>query len=140
MAHRLGDRPILQHAPESADCLSRAAAQLRNGLASMPGLAVVDEDRTQQALRQLDPTGTARVDTATLERIVGADRILRMTLAPDGKRWRATAALQSRTGGTTTASAGGNDPAAAMAAVLTDAGIAKASGAVAGRPALADPI
>ena len=92
--HRLLVLPV--EAPASAIDAARVAAlsaQLRGALAGMPGLAIVDGERTQQALRQLDPTGTAPIDVAALQRIVGADRMLRVRLQPAGGRWRASAEL-----------------------------------------------
>src|SRR5687768_5681056 len=92
--HRLLVLPV--EAPAGAIDAARTialSAQLRNALAGMPGLAIVDGERTQQALRQLDPTGTAPIDVAALKRIVGADRMLRVRLQPAGGRWRASAEL-----------------------------------------------
>jgi tetratricopeptide (TPR) repeat protein len=76
-----------------ADQRIALAALLRQAIASSGGPAVVDEDRTQQGLHQLDPTGTARVDTATLQRIIGADRALQVSVSGRGMQWQATATL-----------------------------------------------
>ncbi|KRD30422.1 serine/threonine protein kinase [Lysobacter sp. Root916] len=98
------------------------AAQLRSALSGVPGLAVVDEDRTQQALRQLDPTGSARLDPAALRRTVGADRVLRVTLRADAKGWRAEAELSDERGVAHRSAGRGADPQAAFAALPADPG------------------
>lgn len=122
--HRLLVLPL--DAPEQAALAparrAALAAQLRSALSGVPGLAVVDEDRTQQALRQLDPTGSARLDPAALRRTVGADRVLRVSLRPDAGRWLADAELSDERGGIRRSSGRGGDPQAAFAALPDDAG------------------
>jgi len=122
--HRLLVLPI--DAPDEAQLAPARrvalAAQLRSALAGVPGLAVVDEDRTQQALRQLDPTGSARLDSDALRRTVGADRMLHLVLRRDGQGWLADAELEDERGGAHRSTGRGADPLAAFTALPADAG------------------
>jgi tetratricopeptide (TPR) repeat protein len=132
--HRLLVLPI--EAPAAAlDAASATAlgAQLRGALAGIPGLAVVDGERTQQALRQLDPTGTAPVDTAALQRIVGADRMLRVRLQPAASRWRATAQLLHDHGPSQRIERIDADPRKAFATLVAEPALATALGVKAQR-------
>lgn len=127
--HRLLVLPI--EAPVAQVDAARAAALaalLRGRLANVP-LAVVDEDRTQQALRQLDPTGTARVDARALSHITGADRALRVRLAPAATGWLATAELRGGSGDAQPLQATAADALGAYTALLSQAGFARAVGA-----------
>ena len=127
--HRLLVLPI--EAPVTQVGAARAAALaalLRDGLATVPGLAVVDEDRTQQALRQLDPTGTAKPDAAALRRIIGADRVLRVRLAPAAGGWQASAELQAESGAPEHLRATSGDPLGAFNALLAQPAFARALG------------
>lgn len=138
--HRLLVLPI--EAPIAAlDTASAAAlgALLRDALAGIPGLAVVDRERTQQALRQLDPTGTAPVDTAALQRIVGADRMLRVRLQSTAGRWRATAQLLHDHGPSQRIERIDADPGRAFAALVADPALAAALGLKTPRIALVLP-
>ena len=56
-------------------------AHLRDALAATPGLAIVDGDRTGQALRQLDAVRAGRYDIATLHRTAAATRILQPAMS-----------------------------------------------------------
>ncbi|HEY0501961.1 MAG TPA: protein kinase [Lysobacter sp.] len=126
--HRLLVLPI--EAPANSVSEARATAfgaQLRDALAGA-GLAIVDEDRTQQALRQLDPTRTAAVDGTTLQRIVGADRVLRVRLQPAGERWRAIAELQGAKAASEAIEGTGSDPAAALSSLASQSPLARALG------------
>jgi tetratricopeptide (TPR) repeat protein len=76
--------------PARAAALS---AHLRDALAAVAGHAVVDRDRTTQALRQLDPDGAASVDTNALRRIAVAKRVLRTEIIPSNGRWVVRARL-----------------------------------------------
>ncbi|AWV06734.1 serine/threonine-protein kinase [Marilutibacter maris] len=69
-------------------------AHLRDALAAGSPMAVVDGERTTQALRQLDPTGRATADIAALGEIAAARQILqpRLLPEPDGG-WRLRARL-----------------------------------------------
>lgn len=77
--------------PARAAALS---AHLRNALA-VPGFAVVDGERTQQALRQLDPGGNARIDADAAQRAAAARRVLRPQLLRQGARWKLIATLST---------------------------------------------
>ncbi len=74
-----------------------AGAQLRNALSEVPGFAVVDGQRTWQALRQV---GSASDDMAALARLGAAERVLqlRVLAAPGG--WRVTGVLHAGSGPT----------------------------------------
>ncbi|NUS38517.1 MAG: serine/threonine protein kinase, partial [Lysobacter sp.] len=69
------------------------SAQLRDAFASVPGHAVVDRERTLQALRQLDPDGTATPDADALLRVAAAQRVLQPRLLRVSGRWRVQAVL-----------------------------------------------
>ena len=137
--HRLLVLPIEAVGDGVADAtLAALTAQLREGLANVPGLAVVDGERTHQALRQLDPTGTATVDTATLQRIIGADRALHVRLRPGAGGWQASAQLRGKAGATD-ARGTGRDAAAALSALAAQPAFASALGIAGRRVVLATP-
>ena len=73
--------------------LAGAGAHLREALAAIPGFAVVDGERTAQALRQLDPTGAAPPDIDALRTVAAAKRVLRPQLLAENGRWRVRAEL-----------------------------------------------
>ncbi len=77
-------------APEMAAQLIGAVAHVRDALAEVPGFAVVDQQRTWQALQQVGP---ALGDLAAVARAGAAERVLRMRVlaAPGG--WRVAAEL-----------------------------------------------
>lgn len=77
--------------------LAGLSAHLRNALAAIPGFAVVDGERTRQALRQLDPAGGAQPDIPGLRTIAAAQRVLQPTLVSDNGRWRMRAQLHAGT-------------------------------------------
>jgi len=110
------------------------SAHLRDALASIPGYAVVDADRTLQALRQLDPDGNAAIDAAALRRVAGARRVLQPMLRREHDRWRVLATLDAagqplrRIDGPPAA-----DPIGAVQAWLSQASTAASLG-VAGKP------
>lgn len=83
--------PITQAGATDARLVA-LSAHLRDALAAIPGFAVVDRERTQQALRQLDPDGNARLDIDTLQRIAAAKRVLQSSLVGTQGRWH----VQSR--------------------------------------------
>jgi len=78
-----------------ASQLTGLGAHLRDALAASPGVAVVDEERTVQALRQLDPTGHAAPDSAALSRLAAARRVLQPRLTGHAGRWRIDAELRA---------------------------------------------
>ncbi len=78
--------------PERVAALS---AHLRDALRALPGYAVVDGERTMQALRQSNPDDNARVGMAALHRVAAAKRVLRTTLTEDHGRWRIHAQLDT---------------------------------------------
>jgi tetratricopeptide (TPR) repeat protein len=93
------------------------SAHLRDALAAIPGFAVVDASRTAQALRQLDPEGNARVDTAALHRVAAAQRVLRTELLRAGDRWHVRATLDdARQPERSVAGPDASDPVAALVA------------------------
>jgi tetratricopeptide (TPR) repeat protein len=69
------------------------STHLRDALAATPGYAVVDRERTLQALRQLDPDGNAQLDIASLRRVAAARRVLRPALVGELGHWRVHAEL-----------------------------------------------
>lgn len=87
----VGTSPTDTPAPE----LAGLGSHLRDALAAIPGFAVVDGERTRQALRQLDPAGAARPDVAGLRTIAAAQRVLQPTLLAEDGRWRLQAQLHS---------------------------------------------
>jgi len=91
--HRLLVVPLQADSKLAPDLRVALDALARDALSESESIAVVDGERTVQAWRQLDPAGTARVDARALQRIVGADRVLQLALAPQGAGWRATARL-----------------------------------------------
>ncbi|MEI2457385.1 protein kinase domain-containing protein [Lysobacter firmicutimachus] len=86
----------LEAGAEAVPEARRAAlgAHLRDALAAQPGVAVVDGERTAQALRQLDPTGAARVDPDALRALAAARDVLRPRLIRHDGRWRVQAQLR----------------------------------------------
>jgi len=136
--HRLLVLPIEAPAGQlSVARLTGLAALVRDRLADVPGLAVVDEERTQQALRQLDPTGTAKVSAVALKRVIGADRVLRMQLAPTAAGWTATAELEAGRDRPLRVQATAPDALGALNAMLSQPAFAQAVGAA--RVAMALP-
>ncbi len=87
---------VLPIAPADAPATRVAglSAHLRDALAAIPGYAVVDGERTSQALRQLDPDGNARIDVDALRRAAAAARVLQPTLIDANGRWHIRAQLQ----------------------------------------------
>ena len=68
-------------------------AHLRDALAAATGLAVVDAERTRQAVLQLDPTGSARPDIDVLHGVAAARQVLQPQLQAEGDGWRLRAVL-----------------------------------------------
>ena len=104
-------------------------AHLRDALATGPG-AVVDGERTEQALRQLDPTGTARPDIPALHEIAAARDVLQLRLqAVDGDRWQLHARLHADDGPARALDGpAADDPAAALRAWTMQAATRQALG------------
>ncbi|HVR82614.1 MAG TPA: protein kinase, partial [Luteimonas sp.] len=69
------------------------SAHLRDALSAVPGYAVVDRERTQQALRQMDPDGNASLDIDALRRVAAARRVLQPSVVGEHGRWRLQAKL-----------------------------------------------
>jgi len=105
-----------------------ADALLRDALASLPGFAVVDGERTVQALRQLDATGAASADPAALRSVAAANRLLVPRLVREGGRWRVRATLHGEGPATAVDGAPAADPVQALRAWATSAGVAEALG------------
>lgn len=133
--HRVLVLPIEHDGNALSEPLAVAlGTQLQHALANAPGLAVVDAERTQQALRQLDPTGTARPAPAALRRIAAADRVLRLTLRKDAARWQAQARLHTAAGAPTSVEASGADPAEALRNSMAQPTMIRALGLAAPSP------
>ncbi|CAN5579394.1 hypothetical protein BH23PSE2_BH23PSE2_11190 [soil metagenome] len=81
------------------DRLLAMADALRETLTAA-GVAVVDSDRTWQALRQLDPTGAARPNVDNLRAVAAADRALRLQLVRQSEGWRIRGTLHLHGAGT----------------------------------------
>lgn len=81
--------------PAMAAQMTAAAAHLRDALAEVPGLAVVDRQRTWQALRQ---SGAAAGDVATLRRFGAAERVLQLQARPVPGGWRIDGSLHAGSG------------------------------------------
>jgi tetratricopeptide (TPR) repeat protein len=92
---RLMVLPIAVPASGSGLAARMAAADefLRYALATQ--LAVVDGERSTQALRQANATGAARPDPATLRTVAAASRVLQPGLVEAGDGWRLQAQLHS---------------------------------------------
>jgi len=70
-------------------------AHVLDALAATPGLAVVDGERTDQALRQADAVRAGRYDIPTVHRIAAANRVLQPTLLHTAEGWRVQAILHT---------------------------------------------
>lgn len=103
-------------------------ALLQDALQASAGVAIVDGERTNQALRQLDLAGSRNIDSQAVQRIVGADRVLQITLRPSGNRWQATAKLRRDGAAEAVFDATANEPVAAFAQLAGSAPLAKALG------------
>ncbi|WP_242691276.1 serine/threonine-protein kinase [Lysobacter enzymogenes] len=126
-------------APDSQRAL---AALLRQTLAMHASVAVVDDERSQQALRQLDPSGAAPPPATQLARLARADRVLAFALAPAGARWRLSARLHAGAAAPQEFAAAGKDPAQALAALLAQPQLSAAlglAGAIDAAPSPAAP-
>jgi eukaryotic-like serine/threonine-protein kinase len=84
--------PIAHDTALSAEQATALTAYLRDALAATPGVAIVDGERTDQALRQLDAAG-AEPDPATLRSIAAAREVLGLKLSSTGAGWRVEATL-----------------------------------------------
>lgn len=136
--HRLLVLP-LQGGGVPAARLSALDAYLRARIANLPGVASVDPERTEQALRQLDAAGNTP-DPATLRRVAVADRSLAVSLQPRGGSWFVHAQLQSLRGASTVLDGPTRAEArAAFGAWLAQPALAHMLGARANPPALALP-
>ncbi|ROU07351.1 tetratricopeptide repeat protein, partial [Lysobacter enzymogenes] len=93
------------------------AAALRQALAAR-GVAVVDDERSQQALRQLDPSGAAPPAAQQAARLARAERTLGFALAREGAQWRLRARLQAGAGPAREFAAQGATPTQALDALL----------------------
>lgn len=95
--HRVLVPPIEAPAadPAQAARLTAAAEHLRQALAEVPGLAVVDRQRTWQALRQ---SGAAGADVGTLRRFGAAERVLQLQAHAGPGGWRIDGSLHAGSG------------------------------------------
>ncbi len=105
------------------------SAHLRDALAGVPGLAVVDGERTLQALRQLDPGGNAAPDPAALRNEALAKRALQARLVSRAGGWQVDARLFDGRGETALAGPSASDPVAALRAWAGAPGVVQAFGA-----------
>lgn len=123
-------------APDSQRAL---AALLRQTLAMRSSVAVVDDERSQQALRQLDPSGAAPPPATQLARLARADRVLAFALAPAGARWRLSARLHGGAAAPQEFAAEDKDPAQALAALLAQPQLSAALGLAGATDASSSP-
>jgi len=117
------DRLLVLPLSGSGDGARDAAlgAHLRDALAGVPGFAVVDGERTLQALRQFDPSGNAVADPAALRRAAAAQRVLQLRLEQRQDGWIVAAELSAADGARQTwISATADDPIAALRVWNTD--------------------
>ncbi|MGV8942099.1 MAG: protein kinase domain-containing protein [Lysobacter sp.] len=120
--------------------LTGLSAHLRNALAANSGFAVVDGERTRQALRQLDPAGAAQSDIAGLRTVAAAQRVLLPTLVFDDGRWRLRTQLHDgKSPPVVIDGPAAADPAAALRAWAEKPGVRQALGLGDVRIALALP-
>jgi len=122
---------VLPIAPADAPATRVAglSAHLRDALAAIPGYAVVDDERTTQALRQLDPDGNAHIDADALRRIAAAARVLQPALVDANGRWHIHAQLEAAGQPTQTIDGpSAADPIAALRAWTAQANTANALG------------
>jgi eukaryotic-like serine/threonine-protein kinase len=73
--------------------LAGMGAHLREAIAALPGHAVVDRDRTLQAMRQLDATGGGPLDPSALRGQAAAREVLAPVLVARDGRWQLVARL-----------------------------------------------
>lgn len=110
------------------DRLFATAAHLREALATIPGVAVVDGERTALALRLLDATGSSDFDIPTLRNVAAAQRVLRPRVVQADGRWQVTATLYREGGETRIDGPAAADPVAAMDAWASAPATAQALG------------
>ncbi|MBP3984564.1 tetratricopeptide repeat protein [Pseudoxanthomonas helianthi] len=105
------------------------SVHLRNALSNVPGLAVVDGERTSQALRQLDPGGNAAPDPAALRNEALARRVLQARFVRRGGDWQVDARLFEGSGEIALAGPPAADPLAALRAWAVAPAVVQAFGA-----------
>lgn len=128
--HRLLVMPVAAPADAVSEARAEALASLlRKTLHDVPRLAVVDGERTSQALAQLDPSGTVMPDAAAVQRIVGADRVLQIHLHPSAKGWQAKASLRANGKAQPELTVVAQDPLPAFAALMKAPAFATSIGA-----------
>ncbi|WP_147653757.1 serine/threonine-protein kinase [Vulcaniibacterium gelatinicum] len=109
------------------------ADALREAIADA-GVAVVDRERTVQALRQLDPAGGVPTDPTALHEPAAARRVLQPRLVQDRGRWRVVATLHDAADDRPPPAVAGPDaadPAAALRAFALSAQAARLLGTAA---------
>lgn len=128
--HRLLVMPVAGPVDAVNEARATALASLLRGtLDDVPGVAVVDGERTLQALAQLDPSGTVMPDTAAVQRVVGADRVLQVHLQPSEKGWQAKAFLRANGNAQPELTVQAEDPLSAFAALVKAPAFATSIGA-----------
>ncbi|KQY51884.1 serine/threonine-protein kinase [Lysobacter sp. Root494] len=128
--HRLLVMPVAAPADSVSEARAAALASLlRRTLYDVPGVAVVDGERTLQALAQLDPSGTVMPDAASVQRVVGADRVLQVHLQPLAKGWQAKASLRANGNAQPELTVEAKDPLSAFAALMKAPAFATSIGA-----------
>lgn len=128
--HRLLVMPVAAPADSMGEARAAALASLlRGSIDDVPGVAVVDGERTLQALAQLDPSGTVMPDAAAVQRIIGADRVLQVHLQPSPKGWRAKASLRANGNPQPELTVEAEDPLSAFAALMKAPAFATSIGA-----------
>ncbi|HZH43818.1 MAG TPA: serine/threonine-protein kinase, partial [Lysobacter sp.] len=110
---------LLVLSEDSGPAPTLALDQLLRDAFAEAGVAVVDGERTRQAVEQLDPTGQTPPAADAVARLAQADRTLRLRLQRAGAGWRVEAAVLDDGGTPRTFSApAAAHPAAAYAAAL----------------------
>ena len=128
--HRLLVMPVTAPANSMSEARAAALASLlRRSIYDVPGVAVVDGERTLQALAQLDPSGTVMPDPAAVQRIIGADRVLQVHLQPSANGWRAKASLRANGNPQPELTVEAEDPLSAFATLMKAPAFAASIGA-----------
>ncbi len=110
----------------STEVMAALSAELRDALASRPGLAVVDGERTALAVGQWYLDDRTQVDVAAVQRSIGGQRALHVQLRQQQGHWNADARLHVVGRPVRDMHASAQDPAAALRALLATADFSRA--------------
>ncbi|HEY1138740.1 MAG TPA: protein kinase [Lysobacter sp.] len=128
--HRLLVMPVAAPLDSVSEVRAAALASLlRRTLYDVPGVAVVDGERTLQALAQLDPSSSVTPDGTAMQRVVGADRVLQIHLQPSANGWQAKASLRANGKAQPELTVQAEDPLSAFAALMKAPAFATSIGA-----------